>query len=172
MNRNFSLCASAGPPFPWTTTLPCRVDAKLWLKNSFGNMEVQGVQGWADLENNHGQLKFRDGGATKLTDSFGEAGGNRANGNVTITNNNGAVTVSSVKGTLDVKDRFASINVSNVSGAVTISGGNGPVELTDAGAARIGNSFGGVTARNIHGQLSINNNNGAIDADTVAAARN
>ena len=142
-------------------------DAKLWMKNSFGNVEVQGVRGWADVENSHGQLKFRDGGSTKLTNSFGEVQVEGADGNVEVNNNNAAVTVRAVKGTLEVKDRFASITASNVSGAVTVTGGNGLVEVTDAGASRINNSFGAVTARNIHGELIVNNNNGTIDTDTV-----
>jgi len=166
-DSKFVVLRIGGPSYAVDYDIAVPTDAKLWTKNSFGNVEVQGVQGWAELENSHGQLKFRDGGSTKLTNSFGEVQANGAGGNVTITNNNGAVTVSSVKGTLDVKDRFASITVSNVSGAVTISGGNGPVELTDGGAAKINNSFGAVSVRNVHGDLVVNNNNGAIDVDTI-----
>ncbi|HTQ96898.1 MAG TPA: hypothetical protein VMH89_08830, partial [Candidatus Acidoferrum sp.] len=157
-----------GPSYSVDYDVTVPNDAKLWMKNSFGNVEVQGVMGWTDLENSHGQLKFHDGGSTKLTDSFGEVEARGSDGNVTITNNNGAVNVSSVKGTLEVKDRFAAIIVSNIGGAVTITGGNGAVEVTDAGASRISNSFGAVAARNIHGELIVNNNNAGIDADTVS----
>jgi hypothetical protein len=167
-DSKFFVVRVGGPSFSVDYDITVPMDAKLWMKNSFGNAEVRGVQGWADLENTHGQLKFQDGGSTKLTDSFGEVQANGADGNVAVINNNGAVTVSSVKGTLDVKDRFASISASNVTGAVTISGGNGPVEVTDVGASKINNSFGAVTARNIHGDLVVNNNNGAIDTDTVS----
>jgi len=164
----FVVIRIGGPSYSVDYDIAVPTDAKLWMKNSFGNVEVQRVQGWADLENGHGQLKFHDGGAAKLTNSFGEVQVNGADGNVTVTNNNGAVSVSSVKGTLEVKDRFASITVSNVGGTVTIEGGNGPVELTDAGGSRISNSFGAVSARNVHGDLTVNNNNGTIDADTVS----
>jgi hypothetical protein len=157
-----------GPSFSVDYDITVPHDAKLWMKNSFGNAEVQSVQGWAELENSHGQLQFRDGGAAKLTNSFGKVEASGADGNLSLTNNNAAVTVSAVKGTVDVKDRFASITVNNVSGPVTISGGNGAVEVTDAGAAKISNSFGPVSARNVHGDLVINNNNGAIDVDTVS----
>jgi len=167
-DSKFVVLRIGGPSYSVDYDVTVPVDAKLWMKNSFGNVEVQGVQGWAEVENSHGQLKFRDGGAAKLTDSFGELEATVAYGNVSITNNNGAVTVSSVRGTLDVKDRFASITVSNVSGMVTISGGNGPVQVTDSGASKISNSFGAVAARNVHGDLIVNNNNGAIDVDTVS----
>ncbi len=167
-DSKFFVVRVGGPSFSVDYDITVPADAKLWMKNSFGNVQVQGVQGWADLENSHGQLKFQNGGATKLTNSFGEVQAIGADGNVSVINNNGAVTVSSVKGTLDVKDRFASITVSNVSGATSVSGGNGPVEVTDAGASKVNNSFGAVTARNIHGDLVVNNNNGAIDAETVS----
>ena len=157
-----------GPSYSVDYDIAVPGDAKLWMKNNFGNTEVGGVHGWADIENGHGKLTFRDGGSTKLTNSFGAVEVSGAEGSVTIVNNNGAVTVSTVKGALDIKDRFASITASNIQGAVTISGGNGPVELTDAGAAKINNSFGAVTARNIHGELTVNNNNGAIDVNTVS----
>jgi len=143
------------------------VDAKLWVRSGFGNLEVRGVQGWADIENGHGQLTSRDSGSTKLVNSFGSVEATGATGNLWIVNNNGSVQVSAVKGAVDVKDRFASITVSNVEGAVTISGGNGPVELADAGTSTVTNSFGPVTAKNIHGNLTVNNNNGLIEIDTV-----
>ena len=46
-------------------------DAKLWVRNGFGNVEIRGIHGWADAENGHGQLSMRDGGPAKLTDAFG-----------------------------------------------------------------------------------------------------
>ena len=146
-------------------------DSKLWVRSGFGNLEVRGVQGWADIENGHGQLVSRDSGSTKLVNSFGSVEAAGAIGNVWIVNNNGSVQVSTVKGALDVKDRFASITVSNVDGAVTISGGNGAVELSDAGSSTVSNSFGSVTAKNIHGSLTVTNNNGLIDVDTVQDLR-
>jgi hypothetical protein len=145
-------------------------DAKLWVRSGFGNLEVNGVQGWADIENGHGQLTSRDSGSTKLVNSFGSVEATGATGNVWIVNNNGSVQVSAVRGALDVKDRFAAITVSNIQGPATISGGNGAVELTDAGDSTVNNSFGAVNARNIHGSLTVNSNNGQIDADTVEGA--
>ncbi|HXJ12808.1 MAG TPA: hypothetical protein VNH19_11090, partial [Candidatus Limnocylindrales bacterium] len=142
-------------------------DAKLWVKNAFGNVEIRGVRAWNDVENSHGQLTVRDVGAGKLTNSFGAVEAEGVAGDLTVVNSNGTVTVSTVKGIVDVKDRFGSITVKNIQGSVTIAGGNGPVELTDAGISKVDNSFGPVTARNIHGTLSISNNNGAIEANTV-----
>ncbi|MGB9513156.1 MAG: hypothetical protein WBU20_15830, partial [Candidatus Acidiferrum sp.] len=167
-DSKFFVVRIGGPSYSVDYDIVVPQDAKLWTRNSFGNMEVQGVKGWGDMENNHGRLKFENGGAAKLTNSFGLLEATGADGNLAVINNNGAVTVSSVKGSLDIKDRFAAINASNVSGTVTISGGNGLVEVTDAGPLTISNSFGAVSVRNVHGDVSVDNNNGAIDADTVS----
>src|SRR5262249_45843263 len=47
------------------------MDAKLWVKNAFGDVEIRGVRGWSDVESNHGRLTVRDGGPGKLTNAFG-----------------------------------------------------------------------------------------------------
>jgi hypothetical protein len=145
-------------------------DAKLWVKNDFGNVEIRGVRAWNDVENSHGELTARDVGSSKLSNSFGAIDTEGAAGDLTVVNSNGSVTVSAVKGTLDIKDRFGSITAKNIQGSVTIVGGNGSIELTDAGNSKVNNSFGRVSARNIHGTLSVNNNNGAIEVNTVSGS--
>jgi hypothetical protein len=145
-------------------------DAKLWVKNAFGNVEIRGVRAWKDVENSHGQLTVHDVGASKLTNSFGAVEAEGVAGDLTVVNSNGAITVSAVKGILDIKDRFGSITARNIQGSVTIAGGNGLVELTDAGNSKVNNSFGRVSARNIHGSLTVNDNNGAIEANTVSGS--
>lgn len=161
---------SNGSSFSADYDITVPVDAKLWMRNNFGNVEIRGVHGWADVENGHGRLAFQDGGSSKLTNSFGSVELNAADGGVTIVNTNGSVTANTVRGALDIKDRFASITVNHVQGAVTISGGNGAVEVVDAGGAKINNSFGSVNARNIHGELVVNDNNGAIEVNAVSGA--
>ena len=144
-------------------------DAPLWLHNDFGNAEVSGVRGWAQVENGHGALAIRDAGAAKVTNSFGRIDLSNASGNCTVTNNNGAVSVANIKGSLEVRNRFGEIAVSQVSGPATISGGNGPVALSGAGGnSTVNNSFGEVAVRNVTGNLSVSNNNGKIDASDIS----
>jgi hypothetical protein len=142
-------------------------DAKLWVKNDFGNVEIEGVLGWTDVDNSHGQLDLRNGGAAKLTNAFGGVHAEGIEGNLTIVNSNGTVNVSNVKGALDVKDRFATITIANVQGTVAVSGTNGTVVVTDTGASTINESFGTISVRNIHGNLVANSNNGTIEANTI-----
>jgi hypothetical protein len=144
------------------------VDAKLWVKNAFGDVEIRGARGFSEVESNHGRLTVRDGGPAKLTNAFGIVEASNMEGDLVVTSNNGTVTVSSIKGSVDLKDRFGTVTVRNVQGSATIVAGNGPVELTDAGNAKITNSFGAVEVRNIHGTLSVNNNNGAVEVNTVS----
>ena len=150
----------------YDVTMPA--DAPLWLHNDFGNADVSGVRGWAQIENGHGVLTVRDAGATKLVNSFGRIELSSATGNGSVTNNNGAVSVSNVKGTLEVRNRFGEIEISQITGAATISGGNGAVSLSGAsGNSTVTNSFGEVMVRNITGNLVVSNSNGKIDASDV-----
>jgi hypothetical protein len=146
------------------------MDAKLWVKNDFGNVAVAGVKGWTDVDNTHGQIDLRDSGAAKLTNSFGGVQAESIAGNLTITNSNGNVTVSNVKGALDVKDRFATITIANVQGEVTVSGANGTVVIADVGASNINESFGTISARNIRGNLVAASNNGTIEVNLVSGS--
>jgi hypothetical protein len=149
-------------------TMPA--DAPLWLHNEFGNAEVSGVHGWSQIENGHGVLTDRDAGSAKLVNSFGRIELSNASGNCSVTDNNGAVKVSNVQGTLEVRNRFGEIEASQISGAATISGGNGAVSLAGAGGnSTINNSFGEVTAHNINGNLSVSSSNGKIDVSDVSA---
>ena len=131
-------------------------DARLWVKNAFGNVDVRGVQGWSEVVNANGNVAMHDSGSAKLTNSFGSVEAGNASGKLSVINSNGAVTVEGIKGDLDVKDRFASITIKAVQGAVSVSGGNGAVELTDVGTSVVSDSFGPVTARNVHGDITVN----------------
>lgn len=150
----------------YDVTLP--VDAPLWVRNDFGNVETSGVHGWARIENGHGSIDVKDAGQTKITNSFGRIGLNNASGNSTIVNNNGEVEVANVKGTLDIKNRFGNITATQIGGATTISGGNGNVELTNvSGGATVTNSFGNVVARTINGNLNARDNNAKLEVSDV-----
>src|SRR5260221_12215409 len=46
-------------------------EAKLWVKNAFGNVDIRGARSWNDVQNSHGQLAVRGGGAGKPSDSRG-----------------------------------------------------------------------------------------------------
>jgi DUF4097 and DUF4098 domain-containing protein YvlB len=149
----------------YNVTVP--VDAPLWVRNDFGDVETSGVHGWARIENGHGTIDVKDAGQTKIANSFGKIELNNANGNCVIVNNNGAVEITNVRGTLDVKNRFGSIIATQV-GATTISGGNGTVELTNvSGSATVTNSFGNVTARTISGNLTVHNSNAKVEASDI-----
>jgi len=146
-------------------------DAPLWLRNAFGNAEITGVRGWAQLENSNGALLVRDAGGAKLVNAFGKIELTNAAGNCSITNNNGAVNVTNVKGTLELRNRFGEIVASQIAGAATISGGNGRVSLTQAGGnSSVSNSFGEVVVRNVTGNLSVTNSNGRIDVAEVSGS--
>jgi len=79
------------------------VDAKLWMKNAFGNVDIRGVHGPSEVENSHGQLAMHDGGSAKLTNAFGTIEAEDLAGDLGVANNNGTVSVSTVQGSVDVR---------------------------------------------------------------------
>src|SRR6266478_6461952 len=147
-------------------------DAPIAVRNSFGNVEIAGVHGAADVENGYGTLIVRDAGAGRWNNAFGSIELTGAGGNVSVSDNAGSVQVSDVKGTLEVRNRFGNVTAHNIAGSATITGGNGAIELTDAESGNIANSFAGVTARNIRGDLLVRDNNGNVEISAIGGAAN
>src|ERR1700730_4089724 len=110
-------------------------DAPLFVRNSFGSVEVARIHGATDIENSHGTLNVRDAGTARLNNSFGSIELSGAAGNVSVNDNNGSVQVSDVKGTLELHNRFGSITARDIQGAATITGGNGAATGSNAGSA-------------------------------------
>lgn len=151
----------------YNITMPS--EAPLWLRNSFGNVEVAGQRGWSQVENNNGSLLMRDVGTARITNSFGSVDLNTAYGNCAVTNGNGAVHITGIKGTLEARTRFGEIVISQVTGGATVSGGNGRIEVSNVNSnTTIANSFGETIARNITGGLTITSNNGRISATDIS----
>jgi hypothetical protein len=147
------------------------INAPLWLRNDFGDIDVTGVHGGSQIQNGHGSMTVRDAGSAKLVNSFGRIELDGASGDCTVTNNNGEVSVAGVKGALDARNRFGAIQATQIGGPATISGGNGTVELNNgSGNADITNSFGKVTVRNLTGNLIVHNNAGNVDASDVSGS--
>ncbi len=145
-------------------------DAQLVVKNSFGNVTINGVRGKSDIDNSHGSLTVRELGPARLNNSFGSIELAGTSGDTFINDNNGSVQASDVKGALDLRNRFGSITVRQVQGAATITGGNGTVTLNEAGSATITTSFGSAEVRNIRGDLVLHDNNGNVDISSVAGS--
>ena len=102
-NKWFIRIEKGGPSYSVDYDIAVPNDAKISLRNDFGNIDIRSVRGWAEAENGHGKLELRDSGAAKLTNSFGSVDANGVEGNLTVVNNNGAVTVSTVKGSLGLR---------------------------------------------------------------------
>jgi len=164
-NRNWFGRKNASYSVDYEIAMPS--DAPLFVKNSFGSVNANGVRGKSEFDNSHGSLNVRDTGAVRLSNSFGSVELSGAAGEASVTDNNGSVQVSQVKGTLELRNRFGSITVREIGGAASITGGNGAVNLTDAASASITTSFGSVEARNIRGDLMVHDNNGNVEVASI-----
>src|SRR6202047_3041465 len=167
-NRNWFGRKNASYSVDYEIAMPA--DAPLFVRNSFGSVNANGVRSKSEFDNSHGSLNVRDIGAARLSNSFGSIELSGAAGDTSITDNNGSVQVSQVKGSLELRNRFGSITVREIQGAANITGGNGAVNLTDAASANITTSFGSVEARNIRGDLIVHDNNGNVDVSSIGGA--
>jgi len=90
---------------------------------------------------------------------------------VHISDSNANVTVSEVKGDLDVDNRFGSVRADAIHGSADVDSSNGSVTLNDvAGNVKIHTSFASAFVKNARGAVDIQNQNGAISVSGLAIA--
>ncbi len=89
-------------------------------------------------------------------------------GDADLGTTNGNVTVSDIHGTLTIRDRFGAVSASNIERAATITSSNGSVRLHHAASANVTNSFGAVEVGDITGDLMVRNQNGSLDVTNVS----
>jgi len=87
-------------------------------------------------------------------------------GDVTVTNSNGAVTLRDVAGRPRCAAPSAASKCARPQG-VRIVGGNGEVAVSNVGPAFLKTSFGLVQAASVAGSLEVENSNGAVHAADV-----
>jgi hypothetical protein len=142
-------------------------DAPLFVRNSFGNVNCNGVHAKSEVDNSNGSLTVHDSGPVRLDNSFGGVDLSGASGDSSIDDHNGTVQATDIRGVLELRNRFGSITVRNVQGTANITGGNGSVMVSDTGSATITTSFGSADVRNVRGDLTLHDNNGNVDFASV-----
>lgn len=129
-----------------------------WFSRLFGRKEVswslrvtlEVPRGTAvEVENRYGDVQVRDAGA------------------VTIDNSSGEVTVAGVA-SARIANRYAPISVSAVRGDLQVRGGSAEVVVRDVdGNADVTSTYASVTVRNVGGDLEASAQSGTLEVDTV-----
>src|SRR5580704_6894392 len=68
---------------------------------------------------------------------------------------------------LNVRNSFGSVEVARIHGATDIENSHGTLNVRDAGAARLNNSFGSIEVSGAAGNVSVNDNNGSVQVSDV-----
>jgi DUF4097 and DUF4098 domain-containing protein YvlB len=103
--------------------------AQLEVRNSFGGVNVSGLDGKIDIESSHQPLEVRDcSGSFKITNRYAESRLTGLTGNVSI-DARGRVTLETIKGDVDVRNEYSPVSVSDVEGKVTVANTEGNITL-------------------------------------------
>ena len=113
-------------------------------------------------------VKVPDGLDIDTYNKFGDISASDISKNAYIENTNGQITVNNTTGNLTVKNAFGSIDVDTVGGKAELINKNGDIDIKNVnGPVKIDNQFGSITAGNVKGSAEITNKNGQIDVSSI-----
>ncbi|HYF75048.1 MAG TPA: hypothetical protein VD757_00560, partial [Candidatus Nitrosocosmicus sp.] len=139
-------------------------------EGSFGDIEVEGIDGKCVLENKNGEIKASNiGGDVDIDNSFGDIKVNNVGGKADIANMNGEISANKISGSAVLESHFGDIEAENISGDVKVTNNNGRITVNDvSGKADVTNSFGDINLDKINGGAAVESKNGRIEAEAVA----
>ncbi len=138
--------------------------------SSFGDIDVNGVDGKCVLENRNGEIKATDvGGDVDIDNSFGDIEVSNVKGKADITNKNGEITADKISGSAVIESHFGDIEATSIGGDIKIVNNNGRITASDiSGKANVENSFGDINLDKVNGGATVESKNGRIEAEDVA----
>src|SRR5215212_4246566 len=151
-----------------TVTIP--QNAPLTAKNQFGATDVRGLRASSIIDNKQGSIVFANarGGSHSITNAFGGIDIDDVDGELTVNNSNGAISVQKAGGRMNLSNRFGSVTVDDAKSDVTITNANGAVSALDIGGTlRVTNAFGNVKASMLSGSADITTTNARVDLANV-----
>lgn len=138
--------------------------------SSFGDINVNGVDGKCVLENKNGEIKASDiGGDVDIDNSFGNIEVSNVEGKADISNKNGEITADKISGSAVIESHFGDIEAVNIGGDIKITNNNGRITASDiSGKADLSNAFGDINLDKVKGGATVESKNGRIEAEDVA----
>ncbi|HYE81605.1 MAG TPA: DUF4097 family beta strand repeat-containing protein [Clostridia bacterium] len=164
-NRNKNDISSAQIDFIIYVPKQVSVDAR----GSFGDIDVEGVDGKCTLENKNGQIEASNiSGDVDIDNSFGDIDVKNVGGKADIINRNGEITAEKISGGAVFESHFGDIEAATIGGDLKITANNGKITAGNIGGkAELSNSFGDINVSKVNGDLTVENKNGEIEAEAV-----
>jgi len=154
-----------------TVTVPDRMN--LDVKTSFGDVDIQDIEGDLHLDTRHGNVRLADlVGDLKAFSQFGILEGSRLEGDVQIRGNHLGVELDTVTGTVEVDTGFQEVNLANIKGSVEVKTEHGPTILENiAGDVSVVSSYAAVDIDQVEGTVDLETSHGRVTfaADQVDA---
>lgn len=108
-------------------------------------------------------------GDQSVDNGFGAVTIRDVSGNLDLDNRNGTVTVENVTGSVSVDNSFAQTHVRNIGADLSVDTRNGLLEVSDVdGDATLENAFAPVRVSNVNGDLSVDSNNSEVEIAGIA----
>jgi phage baseplate assembly protein gpV len=127
-------------------------DARLAVRNLFGDAATAGFGGELRLDGENGRLSVRGGSGKVELDS--------GSGPVEVSDHSGSVNADTGSGSVTISDCRCRISADTGSGSVRINGGEGEIDA-DTGS-------GSVTIRDFKGSLAVDTGSGAVSATGIS----
>ncbi|MFW6028932.1 MAG: DUF4097 family beta strand repeat-containing protein [Halanaerobiales bacterium] len=129
----------------------------LELKNSYGNMELDGIIGKINLYARYGDLYVRNiTGNSKIDSSYNSTEIYNIDGDMELNSSYNENRVRDVKGNTDIRIRYGSLNIANVEGNLDLQAQYTGIRGEQIRGKLKGNlSYGGLELRNIMQDLDI-----------------
>ncbi|HEX3047161.1 MAG TPA: DUF4097 family beta strand repeat-containing protein [Bacillota bacterium] len=148
-----------------TITVPPNLAVE--LKNSFGNISVEEVQGNLQVENRNGEIEIgRVTGDATVNNQFANVTIGTIDGNLDINVSNGNIEIDQVGKNLTAHSQFGGLTVDSVLGDLQANSKNGGIEIGKVmGKTKVDNSFAGVTLRDCRGPVEAEVGYGNLDVE-------
>jgi len=144
-------------------------DIHIEMENSFGDIDLQDLNGEFRIRNGFGKLSAgRLQGDVNLKNQFGALEARDITGDTEINNEHGSLEIRTVNGQLRASNQFGEILVDNVTQDIEIEGAHGKMTVKRIdGKADLKNTFGAINCSDVKGTLEIRNNNAKVDVFNV-----
>jgi hypothetical protein len=143
------------------------------IKNSFGEVTVSDVVGFAIIKNSNGDIVIRDSqDVLNVLNGFGDVDLANCSGIITVGGNNGTFKIEGIKnGRLKGSNHFGESIISSIEGNVNWDIQNGSLTISKiSGNIKSKAKFSEIMAKNIEGDCEIDSKNGEVSVQELTGS--
>lgn len=138
-----------------------------WIKSLFSSNDEKSIN---EVKEAILELEIPENLDLKLTARYSNLDINSLNGNLSISNKSGDVSVKSIGKSVDISNDYGKVSVDKVLGNVTIESRSNESQITDIeGSVKINSNYSTIRAERIKGSLTTENRSGTVRVEDVSS---